>query len=52
MSQSMTAYPSLRDSHIFLLACVRVDVMIHTHHLVLLLALVEEMLTAPSYSFN
>lgn len=52
MSQSMTAYPSLHDSYIFILACIRVDAMIHTHHLVLLLAFVEEMLTAPSYSFD
>lgn len=48
MSWSMTAYPSLRDSYICILACIRVDVMIHTHHLVLLLAFVEEILTAPS----
>lgn len=52
MSQSMTTYPSLHDSYIFILACVRVDMMIHTHHLVQLLASGEETLTVPSYLFN
>ena len=52
MSQSVTVYPSLHDSYIFIPACVRVDMMIHTHYLVLFLAFVEEMLTAPSYSFD
>lgn len=52
VSQSMTAYPSLQDSHVFILACIRTDVMIHTHHLVLLLAFVEEMSTAPSHFFE
>lgn len=52
MSQSMTVYGSLCDSYIFILACIRVDGMIHTHHLVLLLAFVEEMLTVSSYYFD